>query len=181
MREELRRAFPDVDARAGTAAALPVADSALDAVLCAQAFHWFANVAALAEIRRVLKIGGRLGLIWNVRDEQVGWVAQLTKLMAPYESDAPRHESGRWREVFPAEGFSPLIERVFAHAHVGPPERVIVDRVLSTSFIAALPAGERQSVAERVRALIAATPQLAGRETVAYPYVTRAYACVRRA
>ena len=61
--------------------------------------------------------------------------------------------------------------------HVGSPERVIVERVLSTSFIAALPAAEQGRVADEVRALIAATPRLAGRAEVAYPYETRAYAC----
>jgi SAM-dependent methyltransferase len=153
----------------------------MDAIVCAQSFHWFANAAALAEMRRVLKIGGALGLIWNVRDESVDWVAALTRIMTPYEGDAPRFGGGRWREVFPAEGFSPLIERRFAHAHFGPPERVIVDRVLSTSFIAALSAAERDKIAAEVRELIAATPALAGRAEVAFPYETRAFRCLKLA
>ena len=109
MRAELSHAFPDVDVLEGRAEALPLSDASVDAILCAQAFHWFATREALAEMRRVLKIGGKLGLIWNVRDESVGWVFQLTTLLAPYQGDAPRHESGRWREVFPAEGFSQLV------------------------------------------------------------------------
>ena len=84
-------------------------------------------------MRRVLKPGGALGLIWNVRDERVDWVARITALIAPYEGDAPRFGSGRWRDAFPAPGFSELKERRFPHAHVGPPERVIVERTLSTS------------------------------------------------
>jgi len=179
MREQLRRAYPRADVRAGQAEALPLEAASVDALVCAQAFHWFATPAALAEMRRVLKIGSRLGLIWNVRDESVGWVAALTKLIAPYEGDAPRYASGRWRAAFPAEGFSPLHERAFAHAHVGSPERVIVDRVLSTSFIAALPEAERAEVAGGVRKIIAATPELAGRDTVAFPYATHAFACER--
>jgi len=179
MRDELRRAFPALDVREGRAQALPLMPETADAIVCAQAFHWFATREALAEIRRVLVLGGRLGLIWNVRDETVPWVAELTRLIAPFEGDAPRYASGNWRAVFPAEGFTPLTERAFPHAHVGPPERVIVDRVLSTSFIAALPATARANVASEVRKLIAATPDLAGREMVAFPYVTRAYGCRR--
>ena len=118
-------------------------------------------------------------LIWNVRDESVDWVAALTCIIAPYEGDTPRFASGRWRAVFPAEGFSPLEERRFAHTHVGPPERVVVDRVLSTSFIAALKPAEREKVAGQVRELIAATPALAGRAEVAFPYETRAFRCLR--
>jgi len=59
-------------------------------------------------------------------------------------------------------------------------ERVIVERALSVSFIAALPTDEQARAADEIRALIAATPSLAGRATVAFPYVTHAYACRRR-
>ena len=79
--------------------------------------------------------------------------------------------------MFPAPGFTPLSERRFAHEHVGAAERVIVERAMSVSFIAALPADEQARVADEVRALIAATPSLAGRATVAFPYVTHAHAC----
>jgi SAM-dependent methyltransferase len=144
-------------------------------VVCAQSFHWFATSAALAEMRRVLKPGGMLGLIWNVRDQSVDWVAQLTTLIAPYEGDAPRYDHGEWRKVFPAEGFSPLQERRFAHGHTGPAERVIVDRTASISFIAALEPAERARLLDRVRALIAGTPSLAGCDEVTFPYVTMAY------
>jgi hypothetical protein len=58
---------------------------------------------------------------------------------------------------------------------------VIVDRVLSVSFIAALPDRERQAVAARLRALIGAHAALAGCERVAFPYVLHAYRCTRAA
>jgi len=180
MREALVAANPDVVALAGTAERIPLPDASLDAIVCAQSFHWFATCSALAEMRRVLKTGRALGLVWNVRDESVGWVAELTRLLAPYEGDTPRFGSGRWRDVFPAEGFSALKERRFPHAHVGPPERVIVDRMLSTSFVSALPGDERDRVAARIRELIAATPSLAGKTEVAYPYETRAFSCIKQ-
>jgi SAM-dependent methyltransferase len=177
MRAQLLAHNPGVEAMEGTAEAIPLGDGSVDAVVCAQSFHWFANPAALAEIRRVLKAGGALGLIWNVRDERVGWVAALTGIMAPYAGDAPRFQSGEWRKLFPAEGFGPLVERRFRHFHAGRPAQVIVDRVLSTSFIAALPASERDRVAAQIRNLIAATPELAGKSEVSYPYWTHAFSC----
>ncbi len=179
MRAEFARVLPAVPIRNGSAEAIPAADAGFDAVTCAQSFHWFATQAALADIRRVLKVGGALGLVWNVRDERVGWIAALDAILRAYEGDAPRHEGGAWRRAFPAPGFSPLIERRFRYDHKGPPERVIVDRVLSTSFIAALEPAERAGVEKAVRALIAATPELAGRERVTYPYVTIACSCRR--
>ncbi|MGO9419734.1 class I SAM-dependent methyltransferase [Roseiarcus sp.] len=177
MRAEFRRALSGVDVVEGNAEAIPLPDGDCDAVVCAQAFHWFATPAALAEIRRVLKVGGALGLVWNVRDERVSWVAALSAILRRYEDDAPRHESGAWRLAFPAPGFSPLAERRFAYAHEGPPERVIVDRVLSISYVAALGRAERAKVEDAVRALIAATSELAGRERVAFPYETIACWC----
>ena len=79
--------------------------------------------------------------------------------------------------VFPAPGFSPLAEQLFAYVHEGAAERVIVERVLSVSYIAALGEADRAKVAEDVRGLIAATPDFAGREPVAYPYETIACWC----
>jgi SAM-dependent methyltransferase len=177
MLERLVTGLPSIAALRGQAQSLPLAPSSCDAVLCAQSFHWFASPAALAEIRRVLRPEGVLGLIWNVRDQSIDWVAKLTAIMAPYEGDAPRYDHGEWRRVFPARGFGALYEKSFAHSHVGSPERVIVDRIASVSFIAAMQVPEREHVLDQVRTLIAATPALAGKETVEFPYVTRVYWC----
>jgi SAM-dependent methyltransferase len=180
MRARFVAAHPDVEALAGEAERLPFADASVDAIVCAQSFHWFAKPAALTEMRRVLRPGGALGLVWNVRDARVGWVAALTTILDRYQGDAPRHESGQWRALFPAPGFTPLSERRFVYEHVGSPERIIVERALSVSFIAALPTDEQARVADEIRALIAATPSLADRSAVAFPYVTHAHGCRRR-
>lgn len=175
----LQAKLPQVEALRGTAERIPVPDSSVDAVLCAQSFHWFATPVALAEIHRVLKPRGALGLVWNLRDETVEWVARLTAVMQPYEGDAPRFHDGAWRSVFPATGFGPLEEESFKHEHSGPPEQVIVDRVLSISFIAALPAGESENVAAQLRAIIASTPELSGKAEVTFPYRTFAFRAVK--
>jgi SAM-dependent methyltransferase len=179
MRERLVRDLPNVTALAGQAQRMPLADESVDAVVCAQAFHWFATTESLAEIRRVLKPGGALGLIWNIRDESVEWVRKLTDIMTPYEGDAPRYSNDEWRRLFPAPGFGELRERAFAHEHTGPPEQVIVDRVASVSFIAALEEATHRRVLDEVRALIAATPRLANKSEVRVPYLTRAYFTTR--
>jgi SAM-dependent methyltransferase len=162
---------------AGTAEKIPVASGSVDAVVCAQSFHWFATPAAVAEIHRVLKPGGVFGLIWNQRDESVSWVADLNQMLARYQGDAPRMISGEWRKVFPAPGFGPLHESHFPHAHIGAPDRVIIDRFMSVSFIAALSAADREQVLTQLRDLIARTPSLAGRSEVSVPYVTVAFHC----
>lgn len=175
MRAKIVQMLPKVATYDGSATSIPLPDDSVDAVTCAQAFHWFATGAALGEIRRVLKPGGKLGLIWNVRDESVDWIKALMAIIAPYEGDTPRYASGAWRSVFPADGFSPLQEDRFPHRHQGSADETIIDRVCSTSFIAALPADELAKVVAQLRALIDATPALAGKDIVSVPYTTAAY------
>ncbi len=93
MREQLQPLLPDVEVHDGTAEALPLADRSVDAITVAQAFHWFDAPVALAELRRVLRRGGHLFLVWNVRDRRHAWVRQFGDLLVdgpdaerPYDS-----------------------------------------------------------------------------------------------
>lgn len=163
----------------GNATAIPLPDASVDAIVCAQAFHWFATREALAEIHRLLKPQGMLGLIWNAHDNSVPWVKALGDIASAYEGDVPRFRTGRWRDVFPTPGFSPLHEETFTNVQTGPVEQVVVDRMLSVSFIASLPAGEREIVADKLRAVVAAAPETAGRDEVSVPYRTFAFSAER--
>jgi SAM-dependent methyltransferase len=175
MREALTAAFPDLDVREGLAAAMPLEAESVQAVVCAQAFHWFATAKAMAEIRRVLAPGGRLALVWNTRDSRVPWVARIGEILDTHEGDTPRHADGAWRSVFPAEGFGPLHEALFAYGHTGDPEDVIIARVRSTSFIAALPPNALAAVEAQLRTVIADEPNLRDSTEVTFPYVTGAF------
>jgi SAM-dependent methyltransferase len=177
MRQELSKTLPDITVTGGTAAQIPWPDSHFDAVFCAQAFHWFATKEALSEMRRVLKPDGALGLVWNVRDESVDWVAEITAIIAPYEGGTPRFHLGQWRQAFDLTLFSDPELHLTSYDHVGPPETVIIDRFLSVSFIAAMPDHERQLIADRLRTLIDTHPDLRGKSEIAVPYRTEAYIC----
>lgn len=179
MLEKLSEAFPEVLAVSGTAMDLPLPDASVDVVICAQAFHWFASTEALTEIARVLKPGGKLGLVWNLRDTRVSWVPKLDAIVNALEGDTPRYYTGAWRQAFPHVAFGPLAEQRFSHGHTGSPEDVIFNRVRSTSFVAALPAVERAKVDAQIRALIAREPELRGKEVVTVPYVTAAFVAVK--
>lgn len=181
MRAKLSADQPVVRALAGTADAIPLADASVDAVVCAQSFHWFATEAALREIHRVLRPGGRLGLVWNVRDETVDWVAAITDIVTPFEGEAPRFYKGDWRKPFTSGLFGELQMTPFDYQHAGPAQEVIIDRFLSVSFIAALPAAEKALVEQRLRALVDSHPDLRGRDTIAFPYRTEAYHCATMA
>lgn len=175
MREQLSEKLPEAKALNGTAQAMPLVAASVDALTCAQAFHWFADERALREIHRVLRPGGHLGLVWNVRDERVDWVAEMARIVERYEGSTPRFHTGMWRRAFAGARFEPLRLREFSYQHVGPPEQVIVARILSVSFIAMLPEEQKQRVAEQLRELIATHPELKGRSEVAVPYRTEAY------
>ncbi len=100
MRARLRDRLPDVPVVAGVAESLPLAPASVDAVLVAQAFHWFNANLAMAELGRVLKVGGRLALIWNARERGVGWIDQVWSVMDRVERHAP------WRDQ-PADAGRP--------------------------------------------------------------------------
>lgn len=172
MLEHLQKAHPAVVACKGSASQIPLEDNSVDAVFCAQAFHWFANVETLEEIRRVLKPDGVLVLIWNVRDETRDWVAALSKIMAPYEEGTPRFHHGKWKSVLPANGYTVPQETTFAHAHNGDFKTVVVDRVLSVSFIAALPQSARGDVEREIRKLLNCHVGLEDETSVSFPYQT---------
>ncbi len=83
MREVLARRSPEVDAREGWGEALPLATASADAVFVSTAWHWLDPARAVPEIARVLRPGGRLGVIWTSRDRDQDWVAELDLLRLP--------------------------------------------------------------------------------------------------
>jgi SAM-dependent methyltransferase len=180
MRELLVTAAPGATIVDGTAERMPLNDASVDAVIVAQAFHWFEPSLAAREIVRVLKPRGGLGLIWNVRDESVPWVHELTRIMDPYRGATPSHASVAWRPPLEASGlFDPLRERTFRHEQTTSPDEV-VDRIASVSFIAALPQDERAAVASAVRATLEADPNTRGRDSLVFPYRTVVFWTRRR-
>ena len=70
-----------------------------------------------------------------------------------------------------------LKEHSFPYSHIGPFEEVIVQRIMSVSFTAALPNDEKNAVRTRVWAVIKETPELAQKEMVSFSYQTLVYCC----
>jgi ubiquinone/menaquinone biosynthesis C-methylase UbiE len=168
MRAELERALPSVRALDGSAERIPLPGGSADAVLVGQAFHWFDGPAALAEIARVLVPGGALGLVWNMRDDRVPWVAELTRVML-----------GAGDVLTGSEGVAPPFESTLFTAGERRefPNPVEFDRgrlrewASSTSRIAVLPQAERERVLAEVVRLADGHPALADRRTFDMPFV----------
>jgi SAM-dependent methyltransferase len=172
MRAELERALPSVRALDGTAEQMPLPDASADAVFVGQAFHWFDAPAALAEIARVLVPGGALGLVWNLRDERVPWVADLTVALR-----------GAADVLAVSRGISerPLESDRFTAANPVPFDRArLREWAASTSRIAVLPEGEREAALDDVVRVADEHPALANRHTFDMPFVALAVRATRR-
>lgn len=182
MRATLAADLPDVEVVAGKAEAIPLGDGSVDAAVVGQAFHWFDGPAALAELHRVLRDGSSLALIWNVRDEErSAFWSRLTKELEPMRGDTPSHRSTAWQRAFDGtDFFSPLRTRTFSYEHRTTREGA-VDRVLSTSFVAAMPDDERAGVRNLVLRLLDEDPQIGPRaDRFGLPYRTDVQWCTRR-
>jgi ubiquinone/menaquinone biosynthesis C-methylase UbiE len=178
MRAELERALPSVRALDGTAEQMPLPDASADAVFVGQAFHWFDAPAALAEIARVLVPGGALGLVWNLRDERVPWVADLTVALRG-AADVLAVSRGISERPLESDRFTAAERREF-------PNPVPFDRArlrewaASTSRIAVLPEGEREAALDDVVRVADEHPALANRHTFDMPFVALAVRATRR-
>jgi SAM-dependent methyltransferase len=144
----------------GTAEAIPLADASVDAVFCAEAFHWFDWPVALREIARVVRPRGTFVLAWNVPS------AETEPAFPDAAQDvARRHrrpgvqaggsiiESGAWREPFAGAPFEPLRDEAFEHVFVQDRDAV-VSETLSVSIYASLPEEERMELARELRAAL---------------------------
>ena len=167
MRAELSRGLPGVTVLAGTAESIPLDSASVDAVLVAQAWHWVDPSRAVPEVARVLRPGGRLGLLWNCREEPEGWARELGRILRTLgfredHSDSPvvgppfgqveRHDV-RWTNPITAEG--------------------LVDLVASRSYFIVRPPAEQAAILAEVRRLIAREPGFVDGGRVGMPYVTR--------
>jgi SAM-dependent methyltransferase len=175
MRDTLARAVPAAEILDGTAEAMHLPDGSADAVTVAQAFHWFATAGALAELHRVLRPGGGLALVWNRRDLDDPLQLALDRMVARHRGDVPTHRSGRWKSAFVAsELFGPLEEHLVPH-HQELDRSGLVDRLMSTSVMAALPDPERRQVVAEVEELAVGQA-----EPIRMSYTTQVYVCWRR-
>ncbi len=170
MRAQLERTLPGLSALEGSAEAIPLGSGSADAVLVAQAFHWFEADRALREIARVLVPGGVLGLLWNLRDERVPWVAALTAAL-----DGAGDVLARSRQLAAAPLHHPAFTDVEREEFPNPEpfDRArLVEWAASTSSVATLTPPERERTLAAIGRLADEHPDLRGVASFTMPYVT---------
>lgn len=167
---------PGALALVGRAEALPSADASVDLVAAAGSLDFVDDLgSAAAEIARVLAPGGGIGIAFNERDTREPWVAELSKLIRWDERErwrVPYTVEVDWGAALAEHGpqFAPAERYDTTYRQPVDPD-TLVQRVLSTSYLAVLPADEQAALADRVRALVAPLG-----ERFELPYVSVAYA-----
>ncbi|HEU5331519.1 MAG TPA: class I SAM-dependent methyltransferase [Actinocrinis sp.] len=180
MRTRLAELLPQVEVVDGLAEATGLAAGSVDAVVAAQAWHWFDPAAALAEVERITCPGGRLGLVWNTLDETVPWVGEYSSIYRHWRTDAvPGHRDGTWRKFFdavssdPIRGWRPLGEEHVPNPYVTDREGVL-GQALTSSVISTLDDARRTEVREQLEAVLERHAESRGNR-IEIPYVTDLY------
>jgi SAM-dependent methyltransferase len=173
MRAQLEAAVPEARALAGSAEAIPLPGGSADAVVAAQAFHWFDHERSMPEIARVLRPRGVLALIWNMRDESVEWMARLSELLG-----GEGFQSGYSpAEIVSRSGlFEPLEEETF-HLSQRVDRSTLRALVASRSYVATLAPDEREALLTAVDGLY---DEVADENGAVVSYVTHAFRGVER-
>jgi SAM-dependent methyltransferase len=143
-----------------------------DAVTAGQAAHWFAPEPAAVQLRRVLRPGGVVGLVWNTRDEEVPWVAALGRALA---AEARGHEADRGV----VDAFARALGARVEHHRSGTVQRLrpeqVVAGIATRSYVATMDDARRARFLGEVRAVLDTHPDTRGRHLVDLPYRTDAY------
>lgn len=162
MLDVVRERHPALRTHVASAAALPLPDSSVDAVLVADAWHWFPKGDAAAEVERVLKPNGWLSTVWNLVAPQQDWEWDLHGL------DPARNLSGEGEQ----EPLAVLgLTRGRAERCSFPWEWWVTPQAWrgfqsTVSRVALLPADERDAVLDEAERIVAAACVASGRESV---------------
>jgi SAM-dependent methyltransferase len=155
MRAVLAARSPGARAVAGRGEVIPVPDSSADGIFVSSAWHWLDPGQAVPEIARVLRDGGRLGVIWTSGDRQTDWVAELNRVSRPRPvqpaGDARSRPRRRQEVMLPDNApFENIASASFAFTR---PMTVdgAVDRMATYSGLITAPEAERVAGLARAR------------------------------
>ncbi|MGN9778517.1 class I SAM-dependent methyltransferase [Micromonospora sp. H33] len=169
MRAQFETTTPGAPALAGSAESIPLPDGYADAVLVGQAYHWFDRERAHLEIARVLRPGGVFAAVWNLRDDRVGWVNELSRIAEI--GDTVDHLRGFVTGF--GGNFTEPEWAEFPHVTTLTPDELL-GMVRTRSHYLVADREQRARVDRELRHLLDTDPDLAGRETIELPYRTLA-------
>jgi SAM-dependent methyltransferase len=157
LREVLAAGVGSERVREGLAEAIPIADASVVAVTVAEGFHWFDQVLALSEIRRVLRPGGGLAVLSTVPDwGAASWSHEVGTLLAELRPRHPQFDGPGWQDaVLKAGAWTAPRETRLTTLEPASPERIL-DYLASISWVAALPEDRRSETLAKIDVIISA-------------------------
>ncbi|HEX4692394.1 MAG TPA: class I SAM-dependent methyltransferase [Solirubrobacteraceae bacterium] len=173
MRRVLAERVPAATVRAGTGEALGLEDASQDAVLVSSAWHWVDARRAVPEAARVLRPGGRLGVLWTSIDREIPWVAELWRTLRPGGTQQRGGHGPRALEVMPGEGFAAVEGPHVVRSTRRYSREDLVGLAGTYSAMIVLAPERRAALLEEVRHALAADPRY--REPVDVPVISRCY------
>jgi SAM-dependent methyltransferase len=172
MREVLAERSPDIEVLEGTGEAIPLPDASADALFVSSAWHWLDPDRALPEIARVLRDGGRLGVVWTSRDRNIEWVRGLDRRpdQAPVDGTAEEQHRHRRAVQLPEGGpFEREESTTFAFTRRMPIDDVVAMAATYSAVITAS-AEDRAVILAKARSTLA--EKFPGEEIVDFPMRT---------
>jgi SAM-dependent methyltransferase len=168
-----------LDGVEGSAEAIPLSDGEADVVVAGSCIHWFELEPALAEIRRVLRPGGRFAFGWNHRDTRHPAIGRMSEVMYAARPPWRSWRTRDWASEVTAAGlFGDVEHELFAHVHELP-RSALEDHLTSYSGFATMPPAEREHVLTAVAGLLDADPSLRSGDRLTLPFVVDAYRATR--
>jgi SAM-dependent methyltransferase len=177
MRAEGERAlasYPGFVSVNGRAEATTLPAASVDLITAAQAFHWFDRPRARAEFARILRPGGWVVLLWNLRRKDAdAFAVAYERLLLEFATDYERVDHANTTDAVIAEFFTPapFRLRVFPNRQVFDYE-ALEGRLLSSSYA---PAAGHPNHAPMLAALRSVFERYNERGTVAFAYDTLVY------
>jgi SAM-dependent methyltransferase len=175
MLDVLGRHCPTARLHRSDSTRIPLDDAALDAVLVADAWHWFDPEPTVREVRRALKPGGFLGLLWNVAAEPIEpWERAIWDDSDEYNLISKATDAGLKERLsyLPEEELE--FHRVAWTWEMSPHHRASF--LATTSMVLAMPSADRAAVVEHARDVLQHECEARGTHTVRMRQVA---SCIR--
>jgi SAM-dependent methyltransferase len=160
MRTVLAARSPGVEVLAGSGEAIPLPDASADGVLVSSAWHWMNAERAAGEVARVLRDGGRFGVIWTSRDRDSHWLRAADDWFGEALRDDPDRaataaERSRRRETTLPSGrlFTNIETQTFPFARSMSPDDLVEFLATYSRVIVASPQARQQGRARAAAAL----------------------------
>jgi SAM-dependent methyltransferase len=180
MRAVLANRSPGVEVLAGRGEAIPLPDDCADAVLVSSAWHWMDGGRTAREVARILRDGGRFGILWTGRDRAIPWLRPDEWFCSPDPAVQTRNGANRFSLQYEGRDvdlpdpavFVNIESRTFRFSRtMTVPD--LVDWLMTYSRV--ITAGDDVKASGRARSAAALAEQFPGAEVVDVPMRTRCW------